>query len=628
MNSSINDLFSHQAISSLVAGPGVWAFQVKQAREQQDDYSSVIWRVDAQGQARQMTAEKEYSSGPRWASDGKQLAFIRTADKVPQVFAMPVDGGEARQITSLKDSAVSVEHWDAEGGKMLVCVKHAESQSDQDPKVIEFLPFKQDGSGITIDECTHLYEVDATTGTAEPLVESGGDVQRAKWSPDRRSVAFLQRRTGAQRHLVDVWLKQGDAEPKQLTQELASISELAWSPDGKWLALAASLEEGTSMSWPYLVNVESGETRRLAQVEMTVPACVEWEPEGNRILMLEAYRGLQRVVSVDLEGNLETVRELEDRQIAIMAGHGKALAFVAGDASSGPEIWVGQDVREPPTQVKGFNEWRAERDALRVERRSFKVPDGEGGEEQVEGWLLRPQDGRQGQVLLELHGGPHSHVMLEHETHVHWGPLTDMGWNILALNTVGSTGYGEDFAKRIIGRWGELDWPQYQAALKCLREEGIANDTVAVFGHSYGGFLAAWALGHDETVACGVISGGVIDIESHTGTSDTGYYVGPYSMGAELAEDRERYQRLSPLTYAERIVAPTLLLQGSEDERCPQGQAEQLFTELIREGRAQARMVIFPGGSHHVSSTGNPSHRLRFYQELIDWLSARVKDAA
>lgn len=117
-----------------------------------------------------------------------------------------------------------------------------------------------------------------------------------------------------------------------------------------------------------------------------------------------------------------------------------------------------------------------------------------------------------------------------------------------------------------------------------------------------------------------MISAPVADLESHTGSSDTGYYVGPYSMGGEIHEVRERYDRLSPIEHGDRVETATLLLQGEDDERCPLGQAEELFASLIRGGATNARMVVYPGGSHQLAGTGKPSHRVDYHQRLSRWV--------
>jgi len=229
---------------------------------------------------------------------------------------------------------------------------------------------------------------------------------------------------------------------------------------------------------------------------------------------------------------------------------------------------------------------------------------------------------------MDMHGGPHSMVSFGYERCVHWPLLLQHGWAVLALNTVGSSSYGDEFASRLCGHWGELDLPQWQAAVEHLRSEGVVGRDVACFGHSFGGYLSAWALSHDPSLIAGVVSGGITNLESHTGTSDSGYYVGPYSMCGELHEMRDRYRALSPINHVANIHAPTLILQGQDDERCSVGQGEELLGALIRKGDVKVEMMLFPGGSHHLSSTGRPSHRATYYRVLVDWLeSARVGTA-
>ena len=276
---------------------------------------------------------------------------------------------------------------------------------------------------------------------------------------------------------------------------------------------------------------------------------------------------------------------------------------------------------ETARQVSDFNRWRVERPALDARKRQFRVPDGLGGSEEVEGWLVLPEGEGPHPLLLDMHGGPQSHVRFEFERLVHWPVLVRRGWAVLALDAVGSASYGLEFARRLCGRWGELDWPQWQAAVSQLRADGTCDDCIGVFGHAYGGFLAAWALTHDPALACAIASAPIANIESHTGSSDTGYYVGPYSMDAD--EDyrlRERSRALSPVSHAHAVRAPLLLLQGEDDQRSPRGQSEELFTAVLESRATSVRLVLFPGGGHHVSTTGRPSHRRMYYQAIVDWL--------
>ncbi|MCK9489593.1 MAG: prolyl oligopeptidase family serine peptidase [Xanthomonadales bacterium] len=466
-----------------------------------------------------------------------------------------------------------------------------------------------------------LAVIDETSGDCSWLLERDVDVREARWSPDRSQLAWVQDSPGTQRHRMQLWLQGSDGGMRRLAPELVSISDLTWSPDCRYIAVAGNTVEGASQSFPYLVDVGSGEPGRLHGIELAIPACLHWRAEDS-LLLLQALSGDQRIVRVAVDdGSVTPVLARDHEQVLSFAAGPAGLACVLAGAVTGPHLIVCDERGEGSRNQGKFNAWQQQRPTVNVQRRQFDVPDGQGGRETIDGWLLLPEGEGPFPLLLDMHGGPHSHVIFELGSHVHWPVLVGQGWAVLALNTVGSDSYGEAFADRLRGRWGELDLPQYAVAVQSLREEGIAGDT-AVFGHSYGGFLAAWALAEQMLVVAGVISAGVLDQRSHTGTSDTGWYVGPYAMVGQPHEVPQTYARLSPVRRAHRFQAPTLILQGEDDLRCPKGQAQQLFSALVGAGKTPTRLVLFPGGNHHVATTGRPSHRETWYGQLVDWLQA------
>jgi dipeptidyl aminopeptidase/acylaminoacyl peptidase len=616
----LNDVFLHQTLSSLVGGTSGWLFKLSTPDKQGDTDHSSLWWLSRTLKLVRMTAEDASNFGPQWSSDGEHLGFLRAVDGITQAFSLPLCGGEARRITDVEYGIASIEHWDAAAHRLLV-LAYDGAKPTSVPCVIEHLPYKLDGSGINAGRATYLYEVCEYSGKVTALVDSGGNVAEAKWAPDCSAIAYTQKRDGAQRHVMDLWLRQSCGATRQLTHELVSISALTWSPDGTRLAFAGSRTEGSSMSWLCVLDIADGRLREWP-IELAIPGTMHWAPGGRELCVMEAYRGMHRIAKVALDGDEPPVAlvELEHTQVLAMAAVDERLVYIAAGPQSGPELWACHSDGSGAEQVTRFNQWRRQRPRMRVERRYFEVPDGDGGSETIDGWLFVPQGTGPFPLLLDMHGGPHSLVTFEHEMHAHWPVLVAHGWAVLALNAVGTNSYGERFAKRLCGRWGELDLPQWLAAVDTLRNDGIADERLAVFGHSYGGFLSAWALTQKVPLIAGVVSAGIINMESHTGTSDSGYYVGPYSMGAEAWQARDRYRALSPASHAEHIQVPTLLLQGDRDERCPIGQAEELFAQLVRRGETRVRMVVFPGGTHHVSTTGKPSYRLAYHQHLVDWL--------
>ncbi|MEU4803157.1 prolyl oligopeptidase family serine peptidase [Actinosynnema sp. NPDC023587] len=116
-----------------------------------------------------------------------------------------------------------------------------------------------------------------------------------------------------------------------------------------------------------------------------------------------------------------------------------------------------------------------------------------------------------------------------------------------------------------------------------------------------------------------VVAGGVVsDLVSMTGTSDVGSVIAEFEIG-----DTGLLRELSPLTHADEVSSPTLVLHGGADERCPVGQAEQWYHALLANG-VTTELVVYPGGSHLFVLDGKPSHRLDYNRRVVDWVVANT----
>jgi len=148
----------------------------------------------------------------------------------------------------------------------------------------------------------------------------------------------------------------------------------------------------------------------------------------------------------------------------------------------------------------------------------------------------------------------------------------DHGFAFLSINYRGSTTFGRAFLEQIWGNVGRWEVEDIAAAREWLVREGIADAArVLVTGWSYGGYLTLLALGRKPDLWAGGMAGiaGADWAIAHEDTTDTLRGVRSARFGGTPEEQPERYAASSPITYAQDVKAPVLIIQGRNDTRTP-----------------------------------------------------------
>jgi dipeptidyl aminopeptidase/acylaminoacyl peptidase len=155
------------------------------------------------------------------------------------------------------------------------------------------------------------------------------------------------------------------------------------------------------------------------------------------------------------------------------------------------------------------------------------------------------------------------------------------------------------------------------AAIKKLNEIGIADTKrIAIGGHGSGAFLTANLLAHTHLFTAAIARSG-----SYNRSLDA---FGFQYEERTLWESPEVYQQLSPLNYADKIKAPTLLIHGEEDDQpeTPALQSERFYNALTAHGTT-SRLVILPKEAHNYTTKESVLHML---WEMDNWLKTYLQD--
>jgi dipeptidyl aminopeptidase/acylaminoacyl peptidase len=353
---------------------------------------------------------------------------------------------------------------------------------------------------------------------------------------------------------------------------------------GDFRMLSTTTKSGYSR--PIIWNPRIGERRDLVIDE--IPGEVEpwrWSRDAGQVLLSQLYQAKRQLYLYDLE--TDTVTKIQ-HPAGLVGSY-----FDYGTMTDGDEILITwQDPAQPARLIAlDFGNKEEPRTVLTA----GEVPAGtpwksttftsENGTT-IHAWLAVPEGEGPFPTILHVKGGPTS-VMFEY-FYPECQAWLDHGFAFFSINYHGATTFGKAFEKSIMGQLGELEVQDMAAGYKCLVDSGIARpEEVFVAGDSYGGFLALHAMGKRPDLWAGGMAGVAIADWTmlYEDTSDAlrGYQRALF--GGTPEEKPEAHKKSSPITYAEQVQAPILVIQGSNDTRCAPRQMEAYEAKLKSLGK-------------------------------------------
>ncbi|WP_086824524.1 S9 family peptidase [Allokutzneria sp. NRRL B-24872] len=582
--------------------------------EDADEVRSALWLVDVEGgQPWQLTLGDD-DSAPRWSPDGGSVVFLRKQ----QLWLLPVDGGEARQLTS-RELGAGPALWHPDGKQFAFCapVDLGGEDADQEkrrtePVVTDRIDYKADGTGLVRQLRNHLFVMDFVDGATPQQVTSGDfHVSGPSWSPDGELTYVVTDgdvTPSSTVHIGDRAFPTGD----QL------VVGTQWTPDELLLTVTDGKGAGhVRLVRESLVELTPGFDRNVMSGGPGYPGAAP-QVSGPSLIFTARDRGCTHVYSVPVSGGTPCkVVGAPDTVVSGVSVVGSLVCYVESSPSCAGDVFV-TTVDGAPRRLTDYA--LPDVSLVEPEPMTFTVSDGT----EIHGWLLRdPALTEPGPLLLDIHGGPHNAWSPVFDgKHFYHQVLVAKGWSVLLLNPRASDGYGTEFFTAALGGWGVADQRDFVEPVRYLMSSGIAS-SAAVCGYSYGGFATCWLTSHTDLFTAAVAGGCVADLTSMYGTSDAGHFLGSREFRALPHADPDALAAQDPIRSVHRVQAPTLLLHGENDDRCPIGQAEQWFTALRVRG-VPTRLVRYPGASHLFLLNGRPSHRSDYNRRLVDWVEEHV----
>jgi len=652
---SVHDMLAMDRISDPQVSPddGRIVFVLRTTDLDANRGRTDLWLVDVDGDnLRRLTAHPDNDWNPRWSPDGRSIFFLSSRSDKAQVWRIPVDGGEAVQVSKqpLDVSALAV----SPDGKSLAISMEVFPDAKTIQDTVDRLKEREErkASGRVFDRLfirhwdtwkdgrrAHLFVLPVEGGDAIDVmkgmdagcpIKPFGGPEDFVFTPDSQGVVFVARDAGR----AEPWSTNFDLykvpidglqRPKSLTDENeAWDANPVFSPGGKRLAFLSMVRPRYEadrfririMEWP------GGATRTLTEAWDRSPGSIAWSKDGRQLFVNADNVGQRSLFSVDAGSGAARVVH-EQGTVSSIAVADDRIVFGLDDLKSPLELHV---IDPDGTEFSAITHINAEKTAAArmgdFEQFSFEGWNGET----VHGFVVKPVDfdsSKKYPVAFLIHGGPQG--SFGNHFHYRWNPqaYTGAGYADVMIDFHGSTGYGQAFYDSIRGDWGGKPLVDLQKGLAAALERypWMDGDHVSALGASFGGYMINWIAGNwPDRFKCLVNHDGNLDERTAYFMTEELWFPEWDHMGTPWTNPKS-YEQHNPIRFVGNWKTPMFVIHGGHDFRVVETEGMATFTALQRRG-IPSQFLYFPDENHWVLK---PANSIQWHDMVIAWLDRWTK---
>lgn len=696
-NIQVTDLTKIQSASDIHFSPdgskivySVLSIQPDTKDKWEYQYVNQIWMADVASAPivpRQLTFHKDGATSARWSPDGTRLSFVRSVEGKPQIFILPLTGGEAWQLTNEKNGA-SNPVWFPDGEALLFSstirlqdlvndsilnpkkelpgwntekagfpdnaylktnVSKAnpngtldeirtylnENEKDRKAKVITKLNLQQEAIASNDLSFTHIFQIEIKPDAKSIHLTKGFysyanpqfiDIDELLISTDMDPQDHPDR---SQEGEIYRFSLADHSFTKLLARQGVNYSNAVVSPSGKILAFTQAPISTVSIPKLSIMPIDGKESDIKMITHDRNIGNLQFSADESKLFFTSQSNGGAVVYVVTLSDGKVTALSSFDEGINNVDINGSKAAFTKTAVSSPSEVYIGSIDFKQSQKISDLNtNWLKDKKLSTPEKRSFKNEKGLT----VEYWIMKPANfeaSKKYPAILNIHGGPTAM----------WGPGESSMWHefqyycsqgyvVVYSNPRGSGGYGEEFMRANIKDWGAGPSSDVLKALDGAVSQGyIDTNRLAMTGGSYAGYLVAWIISHDHRFKAACAQRGVYDLPNFFGEGNAWRLVPNYFGGYPWQPEALKIlERESPINYVQNIRTPLIIFHGEQDLRTGVTQGEQLYKSMKVLGKT-VEYVRHPGATHELTRSGNNRQRidqmLRTYEFFERFISTK-----
>jgi len=577
------------------------------------------------------TPEEINYTEAHWSPNGKWISLLRVLGENGKY--LEITEGDAYAPVMVWDDTMHMHQWSPDGTKISYLAGAAEPFGAP-CATKSYQEYKTDTENSRI----YLIDIDIKNkrvSNSYPLTPVNIAVKFPyAWAPDSKTIALPYTPKGENDDHSEIKIGLIDIKTRGM-KEITSDGypkELAFSPDGKNLALTLGFENGTGSSIEdnsyyitpqrvCLFELSTNNKHCLANTPDQRPLIIGWDEKGENIIISEANHTEWALYTLPIDGSAALPFSIKPfsivRDVSLSTSRTR-MGFIGESSTLPPEAYISSLKEFSPTKITDFHAYLNELPPLKAEVIQWKSFDGQ----LIEGILTYPvayESGKPVPLYVDVHGGPGG-VFLNGYSGFMGYPLpyaliAQKGFAILAPNIRGSKGYGLDFRAANFRDWGDEPFKDLMAGVDFLIEQGIADpDKLAIGGWSYGGYMAAWAIGHTDRFNAAIVGAGPVNLIAERGNCPANRFMEAYY--GVYWDDYKTYLHDSPLMYVQNMETPTLVIQGDKDRNVSPTAAHELYTALEKK-EVPTKLLIYRGEDHGLKGESRRSAA----QESFEWIT-------
>lgn len=615
---------------------------VGRANLKDDRWDTEIDFVDVASHAlRVMTRDRLGASSARWSPAGDKLAYLaQDAEKRAQIFLLPLAGGDSMQLTHSK-TGVKTFAWRPDGQVLAFAAEDEPAERKDEAKFED--AFEVGNNGYLVRAATmpvHLWTIAAVGGEPAKRLTSGawslpdangtlGGSTHIAYTPDGKSIVFQRAQSPVSGDFITSRIEILDVASGQmrgLTGANYMQQDPQVSPDGALVAYSFPLEgkphNQAAVYVAPLAGASSG-TNLVKGVDHAIQAA-DWMPDSKALVMagFDGTGAAYWLQPLNAPAKRLALGALTPTP-ALKVGANGAIAFTATDATHPPELFYLARPGDAPVQLTHL---QTVTDGLTLAKQETVHWKSDAFD--VDGVLTYPPGyvaGRKYPLVLYIHGGPAGASMDSFSPSPQI--LAAQGWLVFEPNYRGGSSDGNAYQTAIIKDAGVGPGHDVMAGVKMLEAKGIVDEKrIAVSGWSYGGYMTSWLIGNYPDVWKAAVAGAPVTdmVDIYTLSDVTQLSLSIFGPSPFVGDNLKLYVAESPITYANKMKTPTLILCDVGDYRVPIPQAYKLYHALHDNG-VPVKFIAYPVSGH---SPADPIRARDVWRRWVAWLGSYLNEGS